>query len=84
MEIERESQTLAAITLQNYFRLYKKLAGMTGTAATEAEEFYNIYKLDVVSIPTNKTMIREDKADLIFLTKNAKYKAIVEDIKERL
>jgi len=81
--VERESQTLAAITLQNYFRLYKKLAGMTGTAATEAEEFHRIYKLDVVSIPTNKPMIREDKPDLIFLTKNAKYKAISKDVKER-
>ena len=81
--VERESQTLASITLQNYFRLYKKLAGMTGTAATEAEEFYRIYKLDVVSIPTHRPMIRDDKSDLIFLTKNAKYKAIVEDIRER-
>jgi len=83
VEIERESQTLASITLQNFFRLYKKLAGMTGTAATESEEFHNIYKLDVISIPTNRTMIRKDMPDLIFLTKNAKYKAIVEDIKER-
>lgn len=83
VEIERESQTLASITLQNYFRLYKKLAGMTGTAQTEAEEFHSIYKLDVVSIPTNKPMIRKDEDDLIFLTKNAKYKAIVEDIKKR-
>lgn len=83
VEIERESQTLASITLQNFFRLYKKLAGMTGTAATESEEFHNIYKLDVVSIPTNRTMIRKDMPDLIFLTKNAKYKAIVEDIKAR-
>ncbi len=83
VEIERESQTLASITLQNFFRLYKKLAGMTGTAATEAEEFHNIYGLDVVSIPTNKPMIRADKSDLIFLTKNAKYKAIAEDVLER-
>jgi preprotein translocase subunit SecA len=81
--IERETQTLAAITLQNYFRLYKKLAGMTGTAATEAEEFHNIYKLEVVTVPTNMPMIRIDKPDLIFLTKRAKYKAIVEDVKER-
>jgi preprotein translocase subunit SecA len=81
--IERESQTLASITLQNYFRIYTKLAGMTGTAATEAEEFYNIYKLHVLSIPTNKPLIRDDRPDLIFLTKNAKYKAIVEDIQER-
>jgi len=83
VEIERESQTLASITLQNFFRLYKKLAGMTGTAATESEEFHNIYKLDVISIPTNRIMIRKDMPDLIFLTKNAKYKAIVEDITQR-
>lgn len=81
--IEQESQTLATITLQNFFRLYEKLAGMTGTAATEAEEFHNIYKLDVTTIPTNRLMIRQDKPDLIFLTRNAKFKAIVEDIKER-
>jgi preprotein translocase subunit SecA len=83
VEIERESQTLASITLQNFFRLYKKLAGMTGTAATESEEFHNIYNLAVISIPTNQPMVRKDQPDLIFLTKNAKYKAIVEDIKER-
>lgn len=83
VEIEQESQTLASITLQNYFRLYKKLAGMTGTAATEAEEFHNIYKLDVVSIPTNKPMIRDDKPDLIFLTQEAKFNAIVDDVKAR-
>lgn len=81
--IERESQTLASITLQNFFRLYGKLAGMTGTAATEAEEFWKIYKLDVVSIPTNQRMIRQDKDDVIFLTKPAKYRAIVEDVMER-
>lgn len=83
VEIERESQTLASITLQNYFRLYKKLSGMTGTAATEAEEFHKIYKLSVITIPTNKPMIRKDEPDLIFLNKNAKYLAIVEDIKKR-
>src|SRR5579872_2634870 len=83
VEIEKESQTLASITLQNFFRLYKKLAGMTGTAATESEEFHNIYKLDVLSIPTNRPLIRKDMPDLIFLTKNAKYKAIIEDIQER-
>jgi preprotein translocase subunit SecA len=83
VDIEQESQTLASITLQNYFRLYKKLAGMTGTAMTEAEEFYKIYKLDVISVPTNKEMIRDDKSDLIFLTKNAKYNAIVDDVKAR-
>lgn len=83
VDIERETQTLAAITLQNYFRLYKKLAGMTGTAATESEEFYRTYNLDVISIPTNKKMIRDDKQDLIFLTEQAKYRAIVADVKER-
>lgn len=83
VEIEKETQTLASITLQNYFRLYSKLSGMTGTAMTEAEEFYKIYKLEVVSVPTNKEMIRQDKSDLIFLTRNAKFKSIVEDVKER-
>jgi len=83
VEIEKESQTLASITLQNYFRLYKKLAGMTGTAMTESEEFYKIYKLDVVSVPTNQLMIRTDKSDLIFLTNKAKYEAIITDVKER-
>jgi preprotein translocase subunit SecA len=83
VQIENETQTLATITLQNYFRLYKKLAGMTGTAATEAEEFYKIYKLDVVVIPTNKPMVREDKPDLIFLNKDAKAASIVKDVKER-
>ena len=82
--IERESQTLASITLQNFFRLFKKLAGMTGTAMTESEEFHNIYKLDVISMPTNMPMIRLDKPDLIFLNERAKFKAIVADVKERL
>ena len=81
--IEKESQTLASITLQNYFRLYKKIAGMTGTASTEAEEFHNIYTLNVISIPTNQPMVRDDKADLIFLGQGAKFNAIVEDVKER-
>lgn len=83
VDIERETQTLATITLQNYFRMYRTLAGMTGTAATEAEEFYRIYKLGVVSVPTNKPMIRTDKSDLIFLTRRAKFNSIVEDVKER-
>jgi preprotein translocase subunit SecA len=83
ISIEQESQTLASITLQNFFRMYKRLAGMTGTAMTEAEEFHSIYKLDVVSLPTNKPLIRADKADLIFLAKKAKYKAIVEDVQAR-
>ena len=68
LEIRRESVTLATITLQNYFRLYEKLSGMTGTAVTEAEEFYKIYSLDVVMIPTHREMIRDDTPDLIFQT----------------
>jgi len=81
--VERETQTLASITLQNFFRLYRKLSGMTGTAITEAEEFHKIYHLDVVSIPTHMHMIRDDKQDFIFLTKNAKFKSILEDVKGR-
>lgn len=81
--VQEESQTLASITLQNYFRLYKKLAGMTGTANTEAEEFHRIYKLEVVSIPTNRPCIRIDQPDLIFLGRKGKYKAIIADVKER-
>ena len=83
VKIERESQTLAAITFQNYFRMYKKLAGMTGTAKTEEEEFRKIYGLDVIVIPTNKPAIRQDLPDVIYKTKRAKYKAVVNDIKER-
>lgn len=83
VHVKEETQTLASITLQNYFRLYKKLAGMTGTALTETEEFHKIYHLDVVSIPTNKPCIRQDKNDLIFLSQKAKYKAIAQDVKER-
>jgi len=81
--IQRENQTLASITFQNYFRLYDKLSGMTGTADTEAYEFQSIYGLEVVVIPTNKPMIRKDNADLVFLTTPEKYAAIIEDIKER-
>ena len=81
--IEQETQTLASITLQNFFRMYKKLGGMTGTAATEAEEFMKIYKLDVVALPTNRLMQRKDKNDLIFLTENAKFDAIAKEVKER-
>ena len=80
VEIQSENQTLASITYQNYFRLYKKLSGMTGTALTEAEEFYDIYRLNTVSIPTNKTMIRNDFNDQIFRTEKEKYKAIIEKI----
>ena len=80
VDIQSENQTLAAITYQNYFRLYEKLSGMTGTALTEAEEFYDIYKLKTVSVPTNKPMIRGDLNDQIFRTEKEKYKAIIEKI----
>ena len=76
VKIQEENQTLASITYQNYFRLYKKLAGMTGTAMTESEEFFDIYKLNVVSIPTNKEMLRKDSNDQIFRTEKEKYNAI--------
>jgi preprotein translocase subunit SecA len=81
--IERETQTLATITIQNYFRLYEKLAGMTGTAETEAAEFHDIYKLDVVVIPTNKPVRRVDLNDVVYKTRREKYNAIVKDIAER-
>jgi len=80
--IQRENQTLASITFQNYFRLYEKLSGMTGTADTEAYEFQSIYGLEVVVIPTHRPMIRKDNDDLVFLKADAKYKAIIEDIKD--
>ncbi len=82
VDIEGENQTLASITYQNYFRLYQKLAGMTGTAMTESEEFYDIYKLNVVSIPTNKKMLRKDFNDQIFRTEKEKYHAITKKIVE--
>ena len=82
VKIASESQTLATITFQNYFRLYHKLAGMTGTAKTEEDEFKGIYKLDIVEIPTNKEVIRKDLHDVIYKTQKAKYNAIVEDVKE--
>ncbi len=78
--VEADTQTLATITIQNYFRLYKKLAGMTGTAETEEGEFNEIYKLDVVVIPTNRDVVRDDKNDLIYRTKRAKYNAVVEEV----
>src|SRR5215208_1694346 len=84
VEIKSENQTVATITLQNYFRLYDKLAGMTGTAQTEAAELHEIYKLGVVSIPTNKPMIRADEADVVYKTETAKFGAVVEDIAERV
>lgn len=80
LKVRQENQTLATITLQNYFRMYDKLAGMTGTAATEAGEFEEIYKLEVVEIPTNEPMIREDRNDVIYKTEEAKFQAVVEDI----
>ena len=83
VEIEKESQTLATITIQNYFRLYSKLAGMTGTAETEAREFKDIYKLDVISIPTNKPVNRIDENDQIYRTQREKFKAIIADVAKR-
>ncbi len=83
VRVERDMQTLATITLQNFFRLYDKLAGMTGTAETEAAEFFDIYKLDVVVVPTNKPMVRADEEDVIYKTKREKFNAVVEEI-ERL
>ena len=82
VEVARESKTLATITFQNYFRLYNKLSGMTGTAMTEQEEFSEIYKLDVVEIPTNKPMIREDCPDVVYKTEQAKFHAVIDDIVE--
>ncbi|MCE5301154.1 MAG: preprotein translocase subunit SecA [Spirochaetia bacterium] len=83
VNIERENQTLATITLQNYFRMYEKISGMTGTAETESEEFWSIYKLDVLTIPTNQPMIRIDAPDVIHLNEKGKFNAIIEDIVQR-
>jgi preprotein translocase subunit SecA len=83
VEIKQENQTLATITLQNYFRLYRRLSGMTGTAETEASEFDKIYKLGVVPIPTNRPMVRIDQGDLVYRTEEAKFNAVVEDLVER-
>ncbi|MBX4201432.1 preprotein translocase subunit SecA [Candidatus Saccharibacteria bacterium] len=82
VEVQEESMTLATISFQNYFRLYKKLAGMTGTAMTESEEFHQIYKLDVVEIPSNRKIVRDDASDRIYKTENGKMRSIVKDIKE--
>ena len=82
VKIESENQTLATITFQNYFRMYNKLAGMTGTADTEAEEFGKIYNLDVVVIPTNKLMIRQDAPDSIYKTEKGKFNAALKEIEE--
>src|SRR3712207_8492300 len=78
--IQEENQTVATITIQNFFRQYDKLAGMTGTAATEADEFMHIYKMEVVSIPTHKPMVRDDRDDLVYRSKKGKYNAVVDDI----
>lgn len=83
LEIQNESMTLATITFQNYFRMYEKLAGMTGTAKTEEEEFRNIYNMNVVVIPTNRPIARDDRPDLIYATMDGKFRAVVEDIAER-
>ncbi len=83
VEIQNENQTLASITFQNYFRLYEKLAGMTGTADTEAFEFSSIYKLDTIVVPTNRPMIRKDMPDLVYMTEKEKIAAIIDDIRER-
>ncbi|MDQ6422494.1 preprotein translocase subunit SecA [Paenibacillus sp. LHD-117] len=80
LKVQNESMTLATITFQNYFRMYRKLAGMTGTAKTEEEEFRRIYGLDVIQIPTNRTMIRKDTPDVVYKTENGKFKAVVEEI----
>lgn len=82
VEVKRESKTMATITLQNFFRLYKYLSGMTGTALTEAEEFSSIYKLDTIVVPPNKPIVRDDKTDLVYRSQMGKFRAIVEDIKE--
>ena len=82
VEVREENQTVASITFQNYFRLYKKLSGMTGTADTEAPEFLQIYGLEVVVIPTHKPMVRKDHADFVYLTQSDKFKAIIEDIRD--
>lgn len=83
LEIQNESMTLATITFQNYFRMYEKLAGMTGTAKTEEEEFRNIYNMNVVVIPTNRDIVRDDRPDLIYASMDGKFRAVVEDIAER-
>ena len=83
LEVQNESMTLATITFQNFFRMYEKLSGMTGTAKTEEEEFRNIYNMQVIEIPTNRPIIRDDRADLIYSSMDGKFKAVAEDIKER-
>lgn len=83
VKVEKETQTFATITIQNFFRLYRKLAGMTGTALTEAEEFYEIYKLEVLAIPTNRPVIRKDYEDVVYMTRREKYNAILDEIEDQ-
>src|SRR5205814_10643231 len=83
VRVQEENQTLATITLQNYFRMYDKLAGMTGTALTEATEFMKIYKLGVVQIPTNRPMVRDDRTDQVYKTKDGNWHAVAAEIEER-
>ena len=83
VKVQKESMTLATITFQNFFRMYNKLAGMTGTAKTEEEEFQRIYNLEVVQIPTYKPVIRDDMDDMVYRTQEAKFKAVIDDIEER-
>ena len=80
VKIEAATQTFATVTLQNYFRMYRKLSGMTGTAVTEAGEFWEIYKLDVIEIPTNRPIARDDRDDLVYKTKREKYNAVIEEV----
>ena len=80
LKVQNESMTLATITFQNYFRMYRKLAGMTGTAKTEEEEFKKIYGLEVIQVPTNRPMIRKDMPDVVYKTENGKFRAVVEEI----
>src|SRR5213078_1752482 len=80
VRVKEENQTLATITIQNYFRMYDKLGGMTGTARTQAREFEEVYKLGVVEIPTNRPMVRADEQDLVYKTEDAKWRAVTEDI----
>ena len=82
VKVQAATQTYATVTLQNYFRMYNKLAGMTGTAETEAEEFYKIYKMSVIVVPTNRPIARDDMEDLIYRTRREKYRAVVDKIEE--
>ncbi|TSC78514.1 MAG: preprotein translocase subunit SecA [Parcubacteria group bacterium Gr01-1014_33] len=83
VKVQQESRTLATITFQNYFRMYKRLAGMTGTAQTSAEEFHKVYAIDVITIPTHRPMIRRDEPDLVFRTENGKFQAVIREVKEK-